>query len=67
MLSKDENKKQNKLLNNDNSANAKNKKTSTNTNKDENKNILAEYMGKVDDKLFKIYSNGKNFKFYRRI
>ena len=37
------------------------KKTSTNTKKDENKNILLEYMGKVDDKLLKKYSNGKNF------
>ena len=26
-----------------------------------------EYMGNVDDKLFKEYSNGKNFKFYKRI
>ena len=49
------------MLNNDNNANAKNKKTSTNTKKDENKNILLEYMGKVDDKLLKKYSNGKNF------
>ena len=47
------------MLNNDNNANAKNKKTSTNTKKDE-KNILLEYMGKVDDKLLKKYSNGKN-------
>ena len=29
--------------------------------KDKNKNILLEYMGSVDDKLFKEYSNGKNF------
>ena len=29
--------------------------------KDENKNILLEYMGDVDDKLFREYSNGKNF------
>ena len=29
--------------------------------KDKNKNILLEYMGNVDDKLFKEYSNGKNF------
>ena len=49
MSSKDENK------------NAKNKKNSTNTKKDENENMLPEYMGKIDDKLFKIYSNGKNF------
>ena len=47
--------------------NAKNKKASTNTKKvtnkkkDENKNILLEYMGDVDDKLFREYSNGKNF------
>ena len=41
--------------------NAKNKKTSTNTKKDENENILLEYMEDVDDKLFKKYSNGKNF------
>ena len=41
--------------------NAKNKKTSTNTKKDENENMLLEYMEDVDDKLFKEYSNGKNF------
>ena len=29
--------------------------------KDENKNILLQYMRDVDDKLFKKYSNGKNF------
>ena len=46
MLSKDENEKQNKLLNNDNNANAINKKV-------ENEYILLEYMGEVDDKLFK--------------
>ena len=75
MSSKDENEKQNKLLNNDNNANAKNKKTSTNTKKarnkkeDENKNNLLEYMGDVDDKLFKEYSNNKNFinELYKRI
>ena len=33
--------------------NAKNKKTSTNTKKDENENMLLEYMEDVDDKLFK--------------
>ena len=33
------------------------KKNTINTKKDENKNI----MGDVDDKLFKKYSNGKNF------
>ena len=65
--SKDQNEKQNELLNNDNNANAKNKKTSTNTKKatnkkkDKNENLLVEYMGNVDDKLFKEYSNGKNF------
>ena len=37
MSSKDENEKQNKLVNNDNNANAKNKKTSTNTKKATNK------------------------------
>ena len=67
MSSKDENEKQNKLLNNDNNANAKNKKNSTNTEKatnkkDENENMLLEYMGDVDNKLFKEYSKGKNFK-----
>ena len=65
MSSKDEKEKQNKLLNNDDNANAKNKKTSTNTTKatnkkDENKNILLQYMEGIDDKLFKEYSNGKN-------
>ena len=48
---KNENQKQNKLLNNDNNTNAK----------DDNKNILLEYMGDVDDRLFKESSNGKNF------
>ena len=37
MSSKDENEKQNKLLNNDNNANAKNKKSSTNTKEATNK------------------------------
>ena len=59
MSSNDENEKQNKLLNNDNNANVKNKKSSTNTKKDENKNMLLEYMGGVHDKLFKKYSNSK--------
>ena len=45
------------MLNNDKNANAKKKKKTINTKKDENKNI----MGDVDDKLFKKYSNGKNF------
>ena len=45
----------------DENENAKNKKTSTNTKKDENENILLEYMEDVDDKLFKKYSNGKRF------
>ena len=49
MLSKDENK------------NAKNKKISTNTKKDENENMLLEYIEDVDDKLFKKYSQGKDF------
>ena len=57
----DENKKQNKLLTNDNNANAKNEKTNANTKKDENKDMLLEYMGDVDDKLFKEYSDGKYF------
>ena len=35
MSSKDENEKQNKLLNNDNNANAKNKKTRTNTKEEQ--------------------------------
>ena len=29
--------------------------------KDKNENLLLEYMGDVDDKLFKKYNNGKNF------
>ena len=40
MSSKDENEKQNKLLNNDNNANAKNKKTSTNTKEATNKKMM---------------------------
>ena len=42
-------------------------KKATNKKKDENKNILLEYMGGVDDKLFKEYINGKHFKSYKRI
>ena len=61
MSSNDENEKQNMLLNNDNNANATNKKANTNTKKDENKDMLLEYMGDVDDKLFKEYSDGKYF------
>ena len=49
MSSKDENK------------NTKNKKPCTNTKKDENENMLLEYMEDVDDKLFIKYSNGKSF------
>ena len=55
MSSKDENK------------NSKNKRASTNTKKvtnkkkDENENLLLEYMEDVDDRLFKECSNGKNF------
>ena len=60
MSSKDENETQNKLLNNDNNANAKNKKAA-NKNEDGNKNILLKYMENVGDKLFKKYSNGKDF------
>ena len=46
---------------------AKNKKTSTDTKKatnkkkDENKNIFLEYMEDVDEKMFKEYSDGKDF------
>ena len=37
-----------------------NEKEKEKENEDENKNILTEYMGNVDDKLFKKYSNDKN-------
>ena len=37
------------------------KKTSTITKKDENGNMLLEYIEDIDDKLFKEYSNSKNF------
>ena len=37
------------------------KKNSTNTKEDENENMLLEYIEDVDDKLFKKYSNDKNF------
>ena len=30
-------------------------------NKDQNKNMVQEYMEDVDDKLFKKYSDGKDF------
>ena len=29
--------------------------------------MLLEYMEDIDDKLFKKYSDGKDFKFYKRI
>ena len=65
MSSKDENEKQNKFLNNDNNANAKNTKNSlkkaANKKKDENEIILLEYIGDIDDKLFKEYSDSKDF------
>ena len=35
--------------------------SSTDENKDENKNMLLEYMEDVDDKLFKKCSDGKDF------
>ena len=41
--------------------NVKNKKTSTNTKKDENKNMLLEYIEDVGDKLFEKYSLSKDF------
>ena len=50
MSSKDENKNEKKT-----------KKNSTNTKKDENGNMLLEYIEDIDDKLFKEYSNSKNF------
>ena len=56
---KEENKNENE--------NAKNKKTIINTKKDENenedkdKNMLLEHIENFDDKLFKKYSNGKDF------
>ena len=37
------------------------KKENEDKNEDENKNILLEYMENVGDKLFKKYSNAKNF------
>ena len=58
------------LLNNGSNVNATNKKISTNTKKatnkkrNESKNILLEYIGYIDDKLFKKYSYGKNFNSY---
>ena len=45
----------------DENKNVKNKKDSTNTKKDENENMLLEYMEDVDDKLFIKSSNGKSF------
>ena len=41
--------------------NVKNRKVNTNAKKDENENMLLEYMENVDDKVFKEYSNSKNF------
>ena len=51
----------------DKNKNAKIKMTTTNTKKtihkkkDEDENILLEYIEDVDDKLFKKYSNSKDF------
>ena len=56
-------KMKNKLLNNDNNSNTKNKKKTVSIPKkkgDENKNIVLEYM-RDDDELFKNYSNCKHF------
>ena len=75
MSSKDKNEKENgKTLmssknddenEKDENKNAKNKKTSTkkatNKKKDENENMLLEYMEDIDDKLFQEYSNSKKF------
>ena len=55
---KEENENKNENYKNEN---LKNKKTSSNTKKDENENMLLDYMEDVDDKLFKEYCNGKNF------
>ena len=55
MSSEDENK------NAKNKRNSTNNKKATNENKDENKNVLLEYMEDIDDKLFKKYSDGKDF------
>ena len=61
---KEENKNENENYKNEN---AKNKRTINNTKKeenedeDENKNMLLEYIEDVDDKLFKKYSQGKDF------
>ena len=41
--------------------------SSKDENKDENENMLLEYMEDVDDKLLKEYSKGKNLNFYKRI
>ena len=41
--------------------NTRNRKTSTN----ESKNMLLEYIGYVNDKLFRKYSNGKNFSSFK--
>ena len=40
---------------------SKDEKEKEKKNEDENKNILLEYMENIDDKLFKKYSNSKNF------
>ena len=70
---KEENKSENEKVeskkeeNKNENENAKNKKTVINTKKDENededenKNMLLEYIGDIDNKVFKKYSHSKDF------
>ena len=58
----DENKNENEKVENENEK-LKEEKENENENKDENENenMLLEYIENVDDKLFKKYSQGKDF------
>ena len=46
---------------NENEKEKENEKKNEDKNEDENKNMLLEYIEDVDDKLFKKYSDGKDF------
>ena len=61
MSSKNEHEKQNKLLNNDNYVNAKNKKNSTKKATNKKKMRMKTFYQNIWDKLFKEYNNDKNF------
>ena len=58
---KDKSKNENENENVKNKINSTNIKKTTDKKKGEDKDILLEYIEDIDDKVFKEYSNGKNF------